>query len=149
MKPIHVLILMLALSALLIFLATFHVSTGIQTDIDVQEMTMTFHGMDATAEIRYQIGLLTHIYAFFFGGRNLDPYISDFLVGFPDYKIVSVGSESATVELYNVTRVSNNYYLHDSHQLGSSADSLVLVYPNGQTKTYENVSETPNTFYER
>ncbi|MDV0446555.1 hypothetical protein MsAg5_04000 [Methanosarcinaceae archaeon Ag5] len=149
MKPNQLFVLLFALSVLLIFLATFHVSATVQTDIDVKEMTMTFHDTGATAEIHYEIGLLTHIYTFFFGSRNLDPYISDFLVSFPDYRIVSIGSESATIELYNVTRTSNNYYLHDAHQLGSTVDLLVLVYPNGQTKTYENVSETPNTFYER
>ncbi|WNY26795.1 hypothetical protein [Methanolapillus ohkumae] len=147
MKQTHFLLLFLLLSVLLIFLASNHIYADIQTDLDVSEMTITFHETDATAEIKYNVGALTHIYIFFFGSRNLDPFIEDFLVGFPDHEIKSVNSNTSVVELYNASRVSGVYYLHDSCPLRSPVDLLTLVYPDGRTKTFENVTETPNTFY--
>jgi hypothetical protein len=147
MKATQYFILFLILAAAVVIPAAFHLHFSPRTDVQFHQFTMTFDGMNATGEIEYNVGFLTDLYVFFFGSRNLEPYINNFLYNFDEYRIVSFHGNSVTVEFTNSSRFVDQYYLHDSRPFGNQVNWLVLIYPDGETRIYENVSATPNTFY--
>ena len=147
MKPQQFLVPFLIVAAVIVASASFGWHAEPQTELHVTQMEIRFHDANATAQIHYEVGFLTQMYVSFFGSRNLDPYIASFLYGFDEYQITSVRGNSATVELINASRMTGAYYLHDAHPLGSPVNRLVLFYPDGKTLTFENATETPNTFY--
>jgi len=147
MKATHYFFLFLILAGFIVISSTFHLYLSPRTDVQFDQFTITFDGVNATGEIEYNVGFLTDLYIFFFGSRNLDPYITNFLYGFGEYRIVSFKDNSVTVEFVNSSRFVDPYYLHDSRPLGSPVHRLILLYPDGETRIYENVSATPNTFY--
>ena len=147
MKATQHFILFLIIAGIIVVSATFHLSFSPRTDVQFHQFTITFDGVNATGELEYNTGFLTDLYVFFFGSRNLDPYISNFLFGFSEYRVVAFQGNSVMIEFTNSSRVVDRYYLHDACPLGSPVQRLVLVYPDGETRIYENVSATPNTFY--
>ena len=147
MKPQQYLIFFLLIGAVIVISATFQLHAEPQTELLITQMEIKFNGPNATANIEYDVGFLTQMYVLFFGSHNLDPYLEDFLYGFEEFRLVSVRGTTATVELTNVSRHAGQYYLHDMHPLGSPVSKLILVYPDNKTLTFDNTSETPNTFY--
>ena len=147
MKATQYFILFLILAAIIVVSAAFGLSPSPRTDVQFHQFTIIFDGVNATGEIEYNTGFLTDLYIFFFGSRNLDPYINNFLYGFSEYRIIEFHGNSVTVEFTNSSRVVDRYYLHDACPFGDQVQRLVLVYPDGETRIYENVSATPNTFY--
>ncbi|WNY22861.1 hypothetical protein MmiHf6_01490 [Methanimicrococcus hongohii] len=147
MKASHFLIFFAVLSVLLIASATFHYSVAPQTSVHFTGVGIHFTNENATAEIDYEIGFLTQMYVFFFGSRNLDPYLDELLYDFEEYRITSVHGTRATVELINVSRFQGTYYLHETRMLGSEVDRLTLYFPDNKTMTFDNATETQNVFY--
>jgi len=147
MKPQQLLIPLLIVVAVIIASASFGWDARPHTELQVTQMEIRFHGENATAQIDFDIGFLTQMYVSFFGNRNLDPFIVSFLYGFDEYQLTSVQGSSATIELIHASRLTGDYYLHDSRALGSPVNRLILYYPDGKTLTFENATETPNTFY--
>ena len=147
MKASHFLILFAAVSVILIASAMFQYSLAPQTTIHITRMDVHFSNENATADINYEVGFLTQLYVFFFGSRNLDPYLDILLYDFEEYRVTSVHGTTATVELINSSRREGAYYLHDNHQLGYEVGRLALYFPDGKTMTFDNATETPNVFY--
>ncbi|MDL2261123.1 hypothetical protein LJC08_02680 [Methanimicrococcus sp. OttesenSCG-928-J09] len=147
MKAEHFLIIFIVVSIGLIAAATFHYSVEPTVNFKVTDMEVLFYEENATADIEYEVGFLTQIYVFFFGSRNLNPFLDELLYDFEEYRVISVHGTTATVELINASRLSGSYYLHDTHMLGFEVGKLTLKYPDGKTLTFENATETPNTFY--
>lgn len=110
-------------------------------------MDIHFANENATADVEYEVGFLSQLYVFFFGSRNLDPYLDVLLYDFEEYRIISVHGTTATIELINSSRQEGDYYLHDNHFLGYEVGRLALYFPDGKTMTFENATETPNVFY--
>lgn len=135
------------ISAVLVASATFHYSMTPQTKFQVTEMEILFNNQNATANIEYEVGFLTQIYIFFFGSRNLDPYIDELLHDFDEYQVVSVHGTTATIELINSSRYTGTYYLHDKHLLGYEVAHLIFYFPDGKTMTFDNATETLSVFY--
>ena len=148
MKSTQYFILFFVLAGLVVLPATLHWEFFPRTDVQFEQLTITFDGVNATAELEYNVGFLTELYIFFFGNRNLDPYINNFFYGFDEYQIRSFQGNSATVNLNNVSRISPPYYLHDGRPFGSPVNRLVLVFPDGEVRIFENPSKTPNIFYD-
>jgi hypothetical protein len=147
MKPQQFLIIFLLVGAILIIFASFNIQTDLQTGFHVTQMEIRFNETNATVNIDYEVGFLTQIYVLFFGSRNLDPYLEKFLYGFEEVQLISVSGTTAAVELTNASRITGGYYIHDSRTLGGPVSKLTLVYPDGKTRTFENATETTNTFY--
>ncbi len=147
MKASHFLILFAAVSVILIASAMFQYSLIPQTPIHITRMDIHFANENATADIEYEVGFLTQLYVFFFGSRNLDPYLDVLLYDFEEYRIISVHGTTATVELINSSRREGPYYLHDTHKLGYEVGRLALYFPDGKTMTFDNTAETASVFY--
>jgi len=147
MKPQQLLIPFLIVAVIIIASASHGWDAEPHTELYVTQMEIQFHRENATAHIEYEVDFLTQMYISFFGNRHLDPFIDSFLYGFDEYQMTSVQGSSATVELINASRLTGDYYLHDTRPLGSQVNRLILYYPDGKTLTFENAAETPNTFY--
>lgn len=117
--------------------------------IDIEQMVIEFDDNDAQARINYELDLFAQMYVFVLGSRNLEPTFNDMFSEFEDFRIVEIGKNHARLILSNVSRQSSEYYLHDSRNLGTNVDRLVIIYPEGTSKILENTNSTPNTFYTR
>jgi hypothetical protein len=147
MKAARLLILFTVISVVLIASATLHYSASPQISVQITQMEIHFINQDAIAVIDYEVGFLTQLYILFFGTHHLNPYLQELFFDFYEYRIISVHSTTATVELLNVSRFEDIYYLHGSHRLGSEVGLLVLLFPDGHTMTFNNAVVTPNVFY--
>lgn len=147
MKALPVFILFAVVSGALITAATLHYSVEPRTNIEFLQMDVYFRNENATADIEYEVGFFSQLFIFFFGSRHLDPYLSELLSDFDEYRVVSVHGTVATVELINASRAAGEYYLHDKHFLGYEVNQLILYYPDNKMLTFYNATETPNTFY--
>ena len=150
MKPKQFLIPFLLISFILVFSASYQLNFEPKTEFHVTQMEIKFEELNATATIDFDVDFLTQMYIFFFGGRNLEPYLEDFLYDFDEFRFVSVRGTTAEVELINVSRRTGPYYIQDSRLLGSQVSTLILVYPvkKNDTLTYFNVTSIQRTYYE-
>ena len=137
-----------------LFIATFALvmmpSSTVTDDeqfIHINQMVLTFEKTDGIAEINYDLDVFAQTYVFLLGSRNLEPTFKNIFFEFEDFEIIEIGQDHATIMLKNISRQSGEYYLHDSHELGSNIDVLTFVYPDGSTKQLENTQNTQNTFY--
>ncbi|MDY0267097.1 MAG: hypothetical protein RBQ94_05575 [Methanimicrococcus sp.] len=147
MKATNILIFFMILSTMLVAGATFQYAFTPQANFHVTQMEILFMDENAVARVDYTVDFFTQGYLFLFGSRNLNPQINELLFDFEEYQIQSIRGTSATVELFNISRPSDSVFLHDKRELGYEVDKLILLYPDGKTLTFNNATETPNTFY--
>lgn len=147
MKASKILIFFIILSIILIAGATFQYTFTPQTNFHAGQMEIRFIDENAVAKVDYEVDFFTQGYLFLFGSRHLKPQIDNLLFDFEEYQIQSIRGTSATIEIFNISRSSDSVFLHDKRELGYEVDKLILLYPDGKTLTFNNATETPNTFY--
>jgi hypothetical protein len=130
------------------------VSSEINTDqfregkyIHIDSIEIDFDKTDANVVINYDLSPFAESYMFLFGSRNLEPKIKEIFANFSEVHIQMIGSNSASLQLTNISRKKDQYYLHDSRRFGMRPDVLTLVYPDGTRKIYQNAISTQDTFY--
>ncbi len=130
------------------------VSPGINTDqfregkyIHLDRMEIAFNKTDADVSIEYHLNPFAQAYIFLFGSKNLEPKIKEIFSDFDNIEIQKIGRTSASIQVKNVSKKSEEYYLHDSRKFGMQPNTLTLVYPEGTRRDIENAKSTPNTFY--
>ena len=129
-------------------------SPGIDTDqfregkyIHLDSMEIAFNNTDADVSIDYHLSPFAQAYIFLFGSKNLEPKIKEIFSDFDKIEIQKIGRTSASIQVKNISKKSEEYYLHDSRKFGMQPDTLTLVYPEGTRRNIENAKSTPNTFY--
>ena len=115
--------------------------------IHVDSMEIQFKKADATVSMEYHLSPFAQVYIFLFGSKNLEPKIEEIFSKFQEVKITKIGRSSATLQIKNISRKSDEYYLHESKTLGVKTDVLTIVFPDGTEISKEHTKETPNTFY--
>ncbi len=115
--------------------------------IQFQQVTMSFHDVDAHISINYDLNAFSSIYIFLFGTHNLEPTFEVFFSDFEETDIREIGKQNAVVFAKNVSRQNDGYYLHDSLELSGNVRALTMIYPDGSTRSVFNVKATPDTFY--
>lgn len=135
-----------------IFLTTGTVSAEQPRYIHVNSITMTLEGPDATFNIEYELDMIARVYVMFLGTGSIEPAIYDIFSDFNDIQVLSVREDNAVVKVRNVSyhdpEQGGNIFFHDSHNLGITVDTFILVFPSGVERTFSNVSTTQNTFFE-
>lgn len=135
-----------------IFLTTGTVSAEQPRYIHVNSITMTLEGPDATFNIEYKLDMIARVYVMFLGTGSIEPAIYDIFSDFNDIQVLSVREDNAVVKVRNVSyhdpEQGGNIFFHDSHNLGITVDTFILVFPSGVERTFSNVSTTQNTFFE-
>lgn len=116
--------------------------------IHVDSMVIQFEKTDATVSIDYHLSPFAQVYIFLFGSKNLEPKIEEIFSKFHEVKIQKIGRSSASLQILNVSKISDGYYLCNSCELGVQSDVVTFVYPpKGVKKSYEHVKVTPPVFY--
>lgn len=115
--------------------------------IHLDRVEIAFDGLDADVSVHYQLSPFAQTYMFLFGSRHLEPKIDKIFFDFEDPRVLKIGRKEADVRITNVSRQSDNYFLHDSHKLGMQPDMLILIYPDGTRKNTANAAVTTDTFY--
>jgi len=116
--------------------------------IHVDNIVIQFEKTDATVSIDYHLSPFAQAYIFLLGSKNLEPKIEEIFSGFHEVKIQKIEGSSASLQILNVSKKSDGYYLCNSCELGVQSDVLTFVYPNGAKKSYEHVKVTQPVFYE-
>jgi len=130
------------------------VTPGVNTEqfregkyIHIDSMVIEFNKTDADVQIKYRLSPFAQIYMFMFGSRHLEPKIEDIFFDFENVEIRRIGRTSALIHVGNISRQNDEYYLHDSRELGMQPDVLTIVYPDRSRQNIENAKATPPIFY--
>ena len=115
--------------------------------IHVDSIVIQFDKANADAYIEYRLSLFAKAYMFVFGSKNLEPKIKEIFADFEEVKILGIGSNSASLQITNISKKSDQYYLHESRKFGVQPDTLTLVYPDGTRRNTLNPKTTPSAFY--
>ena len=120
--------------------------------LEVKSITMTLDGPDATFNIEYELDPIAQMYVFLLGTGSMEPAICYIFNDFDNIQVLSVMKDNAVVKVMNVSyqdpEQGENIYFHDSHNLGTTVDTIILVFPSGAERIFYDVSTTPNTFFE-
>ena len=118
--------------------------------IYVKDVTMHLDGDDATFELNYSLDTFTRFYVLALGCRHLEPELLSFLSGYQNVRLMKADTEGAALHVKGAGKYNGSYYLFDSHPFGSRNNpikkgiaKLSVVYPEGQTRTFYNVTSTP------
>jgi hypothetical protein len=130
------------------------VSPGVNTEqfregkyIHIDSMEINFNKTDADVQIQYHLSPFAQVYMFMFGSKNLEPKIEDIFFDFENIEVRRIGRSSALIHVNNISRQNDEYYLHDSRELGMQPDLLTLVYPDRTRQNIEHAKATPDIFY--
>jgi len=115
--------------------------------IHINSMVIQFNKTDANVNVEYRLSPFAEVYIFLFGSKNLEPKIKEIFADFKVIKIWNIGSNSASLQVTNISRKSDQYYLHESRKFGVQPDVLTFVYPDGTRRNIQNPKSTPNAFY--
>ena len=121
--------------------------------IYVKDVTMHLDGDDATFELNYSLDTFTRFYVLALGCRHLEPELLSFLSGYRDVKLMKADTNGAALQVKGAGKYNGSYYLFDSHPFGSKNNPLkigiakfLVVYPEGRTRTFYNVTSTQSVF---
>ena len=117
--------------------------------IYVKDVTMHLDGDDAIFELSYSLDTFTRFYVLALGCRHLEPELLSFLSGYSDVKLMKADVDRAALQVKGAASYNGSYYHFDSHPFGSKDNplkkgiaKLSVVYPEGQTYTFYNVTST-------
>ena len=111
-------------------------------------MVIKFNKTDADVQIKYSLSPFAQVYMFMFGSKHLEPKIEEIFYDFEKIEIQNIGRTSALIHVKDISRQNDEYYLHDSRELGMSPDVLTLVFPDKNRQNIEHAKATRDVFYE-
>ncbi len=121
--------------------------------LDIKDVTMHLKDGNATFDLNYTLDPFTKLYVLALGCRYLEPELKNFLGGYTQATLIKADTESATLQVQDAGKYSDGYFLFDSthfwtkenpHQ--DSVARFSVVYPEGRTRTFYNVTSTQNVF---
>ncbi|AKB40160.1 MULTISPECIES: hypothetical protein [Methanosarcina] len=115
--------------------------------IHIDTMVIEFNRTDANVQIKYHLSPFAQVYMFMFGSKHLEPKIKDIFFDFENIEVRRIGRSSALIHVNDISRHDDEYYLHDSRELGIQPDILTLVYPDRTRQNIEYARATPDIFY--
>ncbi len=122
--------------------------------IYVKEVTMHLQGDNAIFDMNYSLEPFTRLYVLALGCRYLEPELLSFLGSYGNVKLIKADMNGASLQVSSAGKYISGYYLFDSRPFGSKNDpfkegvaKFSVVYPEGRTRTYYNVTSTQSVFY--
>ncbi|MGB9927742.1 MAG: hypothetical protein ACPK85_04990 [Methanosarcina sp.] len=116
--------------------------------IHIDTMEIQFNKTDADVNVKYHLSPFAEIYIFLFGSKHMEPKLEEIFFEFQDVHVQEIGQANANIEIKNIARKSDEFYLHDSCKFGVQPDSLTIIYPDGTRRNIEHPTATPPIFYE-
>jgi hypothetical protein len=143
--------------AIPVFLAIMILLVGSGTGneyIYIKDVTMHLNGDNATFELNYTLETFTRFYVLALGCKYLEGELLSFLGNYSDVKLIKADMNGASLLVRGAGKYDRGYYLFDSRPLGSknqpiqeSIARFSVVYPQGRTRTYYNVTSTQSVFF--
>ena len=115
--------------------------------IHINSVVIEFNKSNANVHVEYHLSPFAEAYIFLFGSKHLEPKMEEIFADFSDVKILKIRSNSASLLVSNISRKSDQFYLHESRKFDIQPNILTLVYPDGTRRNILNTNSTPNTFY--
>jgi hypothetical protein len=115
--------------------------------IHIDSVVIEFNKSNGNVHVEYHLSPFAEAYLFLFGSKHLEPKMKEIFADFSDVKILKIRSNSASLLVSNISRKSDQFYLHESRKFDIQPDILTLVYPDGTRRNILNTNSTPNTFY--
>ena len=135
----------LALAILAIIMLVSCVSGEVY--FEVNDITMTLIGGDALFELNYTLDSFAKLYVLALGAGYIEPDLVSFFKSYGDAKTIRADPNSAALLVKGAGKNNSGYYLFDSRPLGGRVAKFTVVYPGGLSRTFHNVTSTPNVFY--
>lgn len=138
------------LAFLIIFILATVITDGKRNrQFHVTSLTIQFDKTDATFIVNYNFDKLSRTYLLIFGSKSIEPKIKSMFSNF-DYDIVKIDQDKTVLRVKNISRLSKDYYLHESHKFGDTIDTVYIYSPDSsRPKEYFDISATPNYFYKK
>ncbi len=114
---------------------------------EVNDITMTLTGGDAVFELNYTLDSFAKLYVLALGAGYIEPDLESLFKSYSDVKTIRADPNSAVLKVKDAGKNSSGYYLFDSRPLGSRVAKFTVVYPGGLSRSFYNVTSTPNVFY--
>lgn len=121
--------------------------------LHIDEVTMRLEDENATFDLSFTLDTFSRIYVMALGCRYLEPELRCFLGGYADVKLVRADMEKASLHVTGAGKYNGGYYLFDSTPFGCDIKlprrevaRFSVVYPEGRTRTFYNVTATQNVF---
>jgi hypothetical protein len=114
---------------------------------EVNDITMSPIGGDALFELNYTMDSFAKLYVLALGAGYIEPDLVSLFKSYEDVKTVRANINSAALLVKGAGKNDSGYYLFDSHPLGVTVAKFTVVYPSGLSRTFHNVTSTPNVFY--
>ena len=114
---------------------------------DVNDITMQLIDGDALFELNYTLDFFPKLYVLALGCSYIEPDLTSLFKSYDDVKIAKASPDSAVLLVRDAGKKSNGYYLFDSKPLGIRVSKFTVLYPGGLSRTYHNVTSTPNVFF--
>ncbi|MFZ3058964.1 MAG: hypothetical protein WA102_04415 [Candidatus Methanoperedens sp.] len=133
----------------LVFASILPMSEGTSANhtFEITSLIINFDKTNATFIVNYDLGKVPKMYILLFGSKSIEPKIRNIFSNF-EYDIVKMNQDETILNVKNISRLENGFYLHDSRKLGASINSIIVSTPDSpRTKEYTNLNSTPNTFY--
>lgn len=114
---------------------------------DVNDITMQLIDGDAIFELNYTLQFFPKLYVLALGCGYIEPDLVSLFKSYDDVKTIKANPDSAVLLAKDAGKNSNGYYLFDSRPLGMRVSKFTVLYPGGLSRTYHNVTSTPNVFF--
>ncbi len=115
----------------------------------IKDVTMHLDGDNATFELNYTLDTFTRFYVLALGCRYLEPELLSFLGGYKDVKLIKADTNGAALQVNGAGKHIDRYCVYEPRPFGtkdnplkSGVSKLSVVYPEGETKTFHNVTST-------
>jgi len=122
--------------------------------IYIKDVTMHLKGDNATFELNYTLETFTRFYVLALGCKYLEGELLSFFGNYSDVKLIKADMNCASLLVRGAGKYDRGYYLFDSQPLGSKNQPLKeniarfsVVYPQGMTRTFYNVTSTQSVFF--
>lgn len=136
------------LTLLIIFISVTLVTDGKRDrDLHITSLDIKFDKTDAIFTVNYDFDTFSETFLLLFGTKPLEPRIKSLFSDF-EYDIIRIDLNKAILRVKNISRLSKDYYLHDSRSFNETIDTVYIsdTY-NTVIREYHNVNATPNFFY--
>lgn len=132
----------------MVLLSLLPLSHGYQSrPLEITSLVINFDKTDAVFTVNYDLGNIPRLYVLLIGSKSIEPRVKAVFSNF-DYEIIKMDQDKAILRVKNVSRLEKDFYLHDSHKLGESINTMIIYTPDSpQAREYSNLNATPNTFY--
>jgi hypothetical protein len=112
----------------------------------VNDITMSLVDEDALFELNYTLDSFARLYVLALGCGYIEPDLISMFKSYSEVKTVRANPDSAALLVKKAGKNNSGYYLFDSRPLGVRIAKFTVVYPGGLSRTFHNLTSTPNVF---